>query len=64
MSYKVEFSPEAVDDLRHLDKALALGEEEKIASIEQRIDELAAEKWGLTKEELKEIQESLAELKS
>ncbi len=26
------------------------------------IDELAAELWGLTKEELREIQESLAEL--
>jgi len=45
-------------------RAAAEGDQETIASIDKRIDELAAEMWGLTKEELKEIQESLAELKS
>jgi hypothetical protein len=42
--------------------AAAEGDQETVSSIEKRIDELAAELWGLTKEELKEIQESLAEL--
>ena len=31
--------------------------------MEERIDKLAAQMWGLTKDELKEIQASLAELK-
>jgi hypothetical protein len=44
--------------------ATALGEEDTVALVEGSIDELAAEMWGLTKEELKEIQDSLAELKS
>ena len=43
--------------------AAATGDEESLKELEQRIDELAAEMWGLTKAELKEIQESLAELK-
>lgn len=38
------------------------GNKEAIASIEQRADELAAEMWGLTKAELKEIQTSLEDL--
>ncbi len=44
-------------------QAAAEGDKETVASIERRIDELAAELWGLTKAELKEIQESLAELR-
>jgi hypothetical protein len=39
------------------------GDQKGLDRIEKRIDELAAEMWGLTKEELKEIQESLAELR-
>jgi hypothetical protein len=34
----------------------------KVAQIEAEIDHLAAQMWGLTDAELKEIQESLAEL--
>lgn len=45
-------------------QAAAAGEQETPSFIKNRIDELAAELWGLTPEELKEIQESLAELKS
>jgi hypothetical protein len=37
---------------------------EFVRELEQRIDELAAETWGLTKDELKEIQGSLSELRS
>ena len=44
--------------------AAAAGDKATVADVEKRIDELAAEMWGLTKAELKEIQESLAELKS
>jgi len=44
--------------------ATEIGDEVGVKELEQRIDELAAELWGLTKTELKEIQESLAELKS
>jgi len=43
---------------------VARADRQVIASIESRIDELAAEMWGLSRDELKEIQESLAELKS
>jgi hypothetical protein len=43
--------------------ATALGEEDTVAFVEGRIDELAAKIWGLSAEELKEIQESLVELK-
>jgi hypothetical protein len=43
--------------------AASIGDEGGIRELEQRIDELAAEMWGLTKAELKEIHESLAELK-
>jgi type I restriction-modification system DNA methylase subunit len=34
----------------------------KVTDLEERIDELAAEMWGLTKQELKDIQDSLEEL--
>ncbi|MGD0037967.1 MAG: N-6 DNA methylase [Bacteroidota bacterium] len=34
-----------------------------VSDIEEQIDELSAEIWGLTKEELKDIKESLAEIK-
>jgi SAM-dependent methyltransferase len=34
-----------------------------VSDLEAQIDELAAELWGLTKDELKEIQESLQEMK-
>lgn len=44
--------------------AAGIGDEGGIRELEQRIDELAAQMWGLTKAELKEIQESLAELRS
>ena len=43
--------------------ATEIGDEMGVKELEQRIDELAAQIWGLTTEELKEIQESLAELK-
>jgi len=45
-------------------QAVADGDQDAVIGIERRIDELVAEIWGLTKKELKEIQESLAELKS
>lgn len=45
-------------------QAATAGEQETPSFIKNRIDELAAELWGLTPEELKEIQESLAELNS
>jgi len=38
------------------------GEEERLKKIEEEIDELAAQIWGLTKEELREIKLSLEEL--
>jgi hypothetical protein len=44
-------------------EAKSAGNGEEVHAIERRIDELAAEMWGLSKAELKEIQESLAELK-
>jgi hypothetical protein len=34
-----------------------------VSDLEEQIDELAAELWGLTKEELKDIKESLEEMK-
>lgn len=34
-----------------------------VSDLEEQIDELAGELWGLTKEELKDIQESLEELR-
>ena len=43
--------------------AVATGEGAGVRNLEDRIDELAAQIWGLTEEELKEIQESLADLK-
>jgi len=55
---------ELADLSQQAHRAAAEGDQETVSNIEKRIDELAAEMWGLTKEELKEIQESLAELKS
>ncbi|MCD6290598.1 MAG: hypothetical protein J7M34_08855 [Anaerolineae bacterium] len=43
-------------------EATAAGDTERVQEIEAEIDELAAELWGLTKEELREIRESLEEL--
>jgi len=43
-------------------EAMAAGEKAKVREVEGEIDELAAELWGLTKAELREIQESLEEL--
>jgi methylase of polypeptide subunit release factors len=45
-------------------QAKVAGDQNTIRNIEKRIDELVAKVWGLTKDELKEIQESLAELRS
>jgi len=42
--------------------ATAAGNPEEVKEIEAEIDRLAARLWGLTDEELQEIQESLAEL--
>jgi len=42
--------------------ATAMGDEVGLKELEQHIDELAAQIWGLTSDELKEIKESLAEL--
>lgn len=42
--------------------AVTIGDEAGLKELEQRIDELAAQIWGLTTEELKEIQTSLAEM--
>jgi len=39
-----------------------IGDEVGVKELEQRIDELAAQIWGLTEEELKEIQISLEEI--
>ena len=44
--------------------ATQIGDEVGVKELEQRIDELAAQIWGLTEQELKEIQKSLVELKS
>lgn len=43
-------------------QATADGDTERVQEIETEIDEMAAQVWGLTDRELKEIQESLAEL--
>jgi len=43
-------------------QATADGDTEQVQEIETEIDEMAAQVWGLTDAELKEIQESLAEL--
>ena len=43
-------------------QATAMGDGEKLREIEQRIDELAAQVWGLSREELAEIQNSLKEI--
>jgi len=43
-------------------EATAVGEVKRVGKIETEIDELAAELWGITKAELKEIQESLEEI--
>jgi hypothetical protein len=42
--------------------ATAAGKTDKVQQIEAEIDQLAAQVWGLTGVELKEIHESLAEL--
>jgi len=42
--------------------ATAAGETARVQEIEAEIDRLAAGLWGLTEAELREIQESLAEL--
>lgn len=44
--------------------AVAIGDEAGLRELEQPIDELVAQLWGLTKAALREIQESLAELRS
>lgn len=44
--------------------AMSIGDEAGVKELEERIDKLSAEVWGLTKNELKEIQQSLAELRS
>jgi len=43
-------------------EATAAGDAARVREIEAEIDRLAAELWGLTEEELREIQESLEEL--
>ena len=43
---------------------ISMGDEVGIKELEQGKDKMAAKVWGLTKEELKEIQKSLAELRS
>jgi len=43
-------------------EATAAGDAVRVREIEVEIDRLAAELWGLTEEELREIQESLEEL--
>lgn len=42
--------------------AVTIGDEEGLIELEQRIDELAAQIWGLTTEELAEIKSSLEDL--
>ena len=43
---------------------IAEGDDAAIPDIERRIDELAAHLWGLTKTELKDVQESLEDLRT
>lgn len=40
----------------------AAGDEERLREVEEEIDEKAAELWGITEGELREIRRSLAEL--
>lgn len=47
---------------REAHAATAAGEAERVREVEAAVDQAAAELWGLTAAELKEIQESLAEL--
>ena len=42
--------------------ATSIGDQVGVKELEEGIDESVAELWGLTKDELKEIQESLADL--
>ena len=42
--------------------ATAQGEEQEVSDIEAQIDRLAAQLWGLTRQELGDIQKSLLEL--
>jgi hypothetical protein len=44
--------------------AAVAGDAERVAGIEAQIDDLAAQLWGLTDKELKDIQDSLADLQS
>lgn len=44
-------------------EAKAIGDQDTVNTIEKRVDELAAEMWGLSVDELTEIQESLQDLK-
>jgi len=43
--------------------AVSIGDEAGLTELEQRIDELAAQIWGLSREELKEIRSSLEEMR-
>jgi len=45
-------------------QAAATGDEKSLKELEQRIDQLAAQIWGLTAEELEEIKSSLEEMAS
>jgi len=56
-SHKVHQELAAPSEKAH--RAATQGDEKAITSIEKHIDELAAQIWGLTKAELKDIQESL-----
>ena len=42
--------------------AVSIGDEAGLKELEARIDELAAQVWGLSNEELKELQTSLEEM--
>lgn len=57
--YKVHLKIAELSEKAH--EEIAKGND--VAAIEVEIDELAAEIWGLTKEELREIKTSLEELK-
>jgi hypothetical protein len=49
---------------RQCHKAAAEGNLERVAALEAEIDEAAAKIWGITKKELRAIQEALEEMKS
>ncbi|HBY98372.1 MAG TPA: hypothetical protein DEP84_31260 [Chloroflexi bacterium] len=54
--------PQLADLSQQAHAATATGDAARVRDIEAEIDRLAAQLWGLTEAELKEIQESLAEL--